>query len=125
MKKFILILSLLGLSGCSSISSLFSSIPNPIVETHTTKASWYNQGYKTASGARFNPRSLTAAHKELPFGTLVKITNTDNNRTVVAMINDRGPFIRGRGLDVSKQVAIELDFIRKGVVTVNYHIIPR
>ncbi len=109
----------LGLGGCST------NIPFDITEAHTTKASWYDQGYRTASGARFNPKSLTAAHKELPFGTLVKITNLDNNKTVVAMINDRGPFVKGRGLDVSKQVAIELGFLKKGVTTVSYHTIKR
>jgi len=115
-KLFILSLVTVSLQGCSNIFNSF-----PLVEVHTTKASWYDQGYKTASGARFNPKSLTAAHKEYPFGTLVKITNPDNNRTVVAMINDRGPFIKGRELDVSKQVAIELDFLKKGVTTVIYH----
>lgn len=121
MIKKLLILSLITISlqGCSNISNIFN-IP-PLVEEHTTKASWYDQGYKTASGARFNPKSLTAAHRDFPFGTLIKITNPDNNRTVVAMINDRGPFIKGRDLDVSKQVAIELNFIKKGITTVIYH----
>jgi rare lipoprotein A len=118
-KLFILSLITISLQGCSNISNIFNS--PPLVEEHTTKASWYDQGYKTASGARFNPKSLTAAHKEYPFGTLVKITNPANNKTVVAMINDRGPFIKGRELDVSKQVAIELNFIKKGVTTVTYH----
>lgn len=116
MKKYLLLLSL-GLSGCSSNTI----ISFPIIETYTTKASWYDQGNKTASGVKFNPKSLTAAHKELPFGTLVKITNLDNNRQVVAMINDRGPFIKGRDLDVSRQVAIELDFLKKGLTNIKYH----
>ena len=115
MKKYIILLSL-GLGGCSNIINTL-----PLVETHTTKASWYEQGYKTASGARFNPKSLTAAHRDYPFGTLIKITNLDNNKEVVAMINDRGPFVKGRDLDVSRQVAIELNFIKKGVTTVTYH----
>lgn len=118
-KFFIISLTTISLQGCTNISSIFNNYP--LVESHTTKASWYEQGYKTASGARFNPKSLTAAHRDYPFGTLVKITNLDNNRTVVAMINDRGPFVKGRDLDVSKQVAVELNFIKKGVTTVIYH----
>jgi rare lipoprotein A len=118
-KLFIFSLLTISLQGCSNISNIFN-IP-PLVEERTAKASWYDQGYKTASGARFNPKSLTAAHRDYPFGTLVKITNPANNRTVVAMINDRGPFIKGRELDVSKQVAIELNFLKKGVTTVTYH----
>lgn len=113
MKKFITVLFSLGVCGCTT------SIP--VFESHTTKASWYNQGTITASGAGFNPKSLTAAHRTLPFGTLVKITNLDNNKQVVAMITDRGPFIKDRGLDVSKQVAIELGFLKKGVAEVSYH----
>jgi rare lipoprotein A len=118
-KFFIISLTTISLQGCTNISSIFNNYP--LVESHTTKASWYEQGYKTASGARFNPKSLTAAHRDYPFGTLVKITNLDNNKEVVAMINDRGPFVKGRDLDVSRQVAIELNFIKKGVTTVTYH----
>lgn len=115
MKIYILISSLL-LGGCSS-----SALSN--FDSNTTQASWYSYGYKTASGARFNPESLTAAHKSLPFGTLVKVTNLDNNKSVVVSINDRGPFIRGRDLDVSRRAAIELGFLKKGVTTVTYNII--
>jgi rare lipoprotein A len=118
-KLFIFSIITISLQGCSNINNIFNS--PPLVESHTTKASWYEQGYKTASGARFNPKSLTAAHREYPFCTLVKITNLDNNKEVVAMINDRGPFVKGRDLDVSRQVAIELNFIKKGVTTVTYH----
>jgi rare lipoprotein A len=112
MKSCVLVVTLL-LGGCST-----SALSN--IDTNTTKASWYSQGAKTASGARFNPKSLTAAHRNLPFGTLIKVTNLDNNKTIVVMINDRGPFIKGRGLDVSKQAAIELGFLKKGVTTVTY-----
>lgn len=115
MKK-VLILSTLLLGGCTT--SALSTI-----ETNATTASWYSQGVKTASGARFNPKSLTAAHKTLPFGTLIKVTNLDNDKTVVVMVNDRGPFIKNRGLDVSKQAAIELGFLKKGVTRVTYTII--
>ena len=104
------------LSGCST-----SAISN--VELTTTKASWYSQGTRTASGERLNPKALTAAHRTLPFGTRIKVTNLENNRSVIARVNDRGPFIKSRGLDVSKQVAIELNFIKKGVTKVTYQVI--
>lgn len=89
-------------------------------------ASWYsyqksNHTHKTASGELFSPNKLTAAHRTLPFGTKVKVTNTDNKKSVVVTINDRGPFVKGRIIDLSKSAAkaIELDGIQK----VNLHII--
>jgi rare lipoprotein A len=70
-------------------------------------ASWYGNesGNRTASGERFNPKALTAAHKHLPFGTRVKVTNLKNNKSVIVKINDRGPFVRGRIIDLSKYAA--------------------
>ncbi len=70
-----------------------------------TKASWYGPGFHkrlTANGERYNMYALTAAHKELPFGSVVKVTNLDNNKSVIVKINDRGPFHGGRGIDLSK-----------------------
>lgn len=69
---------------------------------------------KTASGEIFNPKALTAAHKTLPFGSLVKIENLDNNKEVVVKINDRGPFAENRIVDVSYAAATELGMIKKG-----------
>ena len=71
-------------------------------------ASWYGPGFhgrKTASGERFNTGALTAAHKTLPFGTRVRVVNVNTGRSVVVRINDRGPFIRGRVIDLSKAAA--------------------
>jgi len=68
-------------------------------QAHTWRASYYAYGKFTASGERFNSKALTAAHRTLPFGTLVRITY--NNRSVVVRINDRGPYIRGRDIDLS------------------------
>jgi rare lipoprotein A len=74
-------------------------------------ASVYNYaGKKTASGERANPRGLTAAHKTLPFGTKVRVTNRRNGKSVVVRINDRGPFIRGRVIDVTPAGASVLGF---------------
>ena len=71
-------------------------------------ASWYGPGFhgkKTASGERFNTRALTAAHRSLPFGTKVRVTNERTGRSVVVRINDRGPFVGGRVIDLSKAAA--------------------
>lgn len=76
-------------------------------------------GGRTASGEHANPRGLTAAHRSLPFGTRVKVTNTRNGRSVVVRINDRGPFTRGRIIDVTPAVAHILGFSGLTRVTVN------
>lgn len=84
-------------------------------------ASWYGPGFAgkpTASGERFRPCKRTAAHKTLPFGTRVKVTNLSNGRTVVVRINDRGPFVEGRIIDLSKAAARQLGMLQAGVVRV-------
>ena len=65
-------------------------------------ASWYAHGRRTASGERFDPGAMTAAHRSLPFGTHVRVTNRANGRSVVVRINDRGPFARGRIIDLAR-----------------------
>jgi rare lipoprotein A len=77
-------------------------------------ASWYALTSKTASGERMNPAAMTAAHRTLPFGTRVVVTNQRNGKSVTVRINDRGPFIRGRVIDLSKAAAHELGFVRSG-----------
>ncbi|QEE46146.1 septal ring lytic transglycosylase RlpA family protein [Rhizobium sp. WL3] len=86
-------------------------------------ASWYALHSKTASGERMNPAKMTAAHKTLPFGTKVKVTNSRSGKSVVVRINDRGPFIRGRVLDLSKAAAQNIGMIRSGHAKVCYEII--
>jgi len=89
-------------------------------------ASWYGPGFhgkQTASGERFNENDLTAAHKTLPFGTVVRVTNLVNGRRVDVRINDRGPFVRGRVIDLSKAAAREVDMIRDGIVPVQLQIL--
>ena len=76
-------------------------------------------GGKTASGERTNPRAFTAAHRTLPFGTMVKVTNKRNGRTVLVRINDRGPFVRGRIIDMTPAAAQTLGFDGLAPVTVN------
>lgn len=87
------------------------------------KASFYghkdgHHGRRTASGERYDSNSLTGAHRTLPFGTRVRVTNLRNGRSVVIRINNRGPFIRGRIIDVSYAAARELDFVSRGVAQV-------
>jgi rare lipoprotein A len=79
-------------------------------------ASYYSSGYRTASGERFNPNGFTAAHRSLPFGTRVQVTNPRNGRSVVVRINDRGPFVRGRSLDLARGAAFAIGMRGTGPV---------
>jgi rare lipoprotein A len=95
--------------------------------TETGKASYYgdrHHGNKTASGERFDQHALTAAHRSLPFGTRVRVINLSNDKHVVVRINDRGPFVRGRIIDVSRAAAERLDMLRAGVVPVRLEALP-
>jgi len=83
------------------------------------KVSWYGprfHGRLTANGEIYDQMAFTAAHKKLKFGTLLRITNPRNSKSVVVRINDRGPYIPGRHLDISKAAAMEIGMIEKGVV---------
>lgn len=84
-------------------------------------ASWYGPGFhgrKTSSGERFDQQELTAAHRTLPFGSTIKVTNIDNGKTVVVRVNDRGPFIRGRIIDLSKAAAHHIGMLGTGTARV-------
>ncbi len=97
--------------------------------TVTGKASWYGgkfHGRKTASGERFNKNALTAAHRTLPFGTRVRVTNLSNQKSVVVRINDRGPFgRRERIIDVSEAAAGRLGMKRAGVARIRLQVLSR
>ena len=85
------------------------------------KASYYAsqfQGRKTANGETFNMNELTAAHRSLPFGTWVRVTNLRNGRNVIVRINDRGPFIKGRVIDLSKGAAKKIGLEKSGIAHV-------
>ncbi len=87
---------------------------------------WYGRkfaGRKTASGERFNPGALTMAHKTLPFGTRVKVTNVKNNRSVVVRVNDRGPSQPDRIGDVSQAAAAKLRMMRSGVIEAKLQVV--
>ena len=90
------------------------------------KASWYGPGLngnKTASGEIFDMYGMTAAHKKLPFGSIVLVTNEENGKSVVVRINDRGPFVSGRVIDLSYGAAYLIDMVRAGVVKTHVDII--
>ena len=86
--------------------------------TECGKASWYAIRNTTASGEMMNPDALTAAHRSLPFGTRLKVINQVNGREIEVRINDRGPFIKGRVLDLSRAAAATLGFMNSGVTKV-------
>jgi rare lipoprotein A len=84
-------------------------------------ASWYGpgfQGNKTANGEIFDTNKLTAAHKTLPFNTMVRVTNLENGKSVIVKINDRGPFVEGRIIDLSRKGAEELGMLNSGIAQV-------
>lgn len=97
-----------------------------IAQVQTGKASFYAdkfEGVFTASGEKYRHNKLTAAHKTLPFGTKVRVTNLENEKTVEVIINDRGPYVEERIIDLSKQAAEELGFINKGLADVKLEVI--
>lgn len=81
------------------------------------------QGRQTANGERYDKNALTAAHKTLAFGSKVRVTNLENQKTVLVTINDRGPFVKGRILDLSRKAAEELDIIRAGTGKVEIEVL--
>lgn len=114
--------------GCASTGG--NAYPNKsFLEQRLVKsgvASYYSDalhGRLTASGEPYNKYELTAAHKKLKFGTWVLVTNPNNNKSVVVKINDRGPFIKGRVIDLSRQAAEEIDMIQSGVLDVELQIV--
>lgn len=101
-----------------------SGCVHPVLQTGA--ASWYGKelaGNPTASGERFRPGRRTAAHPTLPFGTVVKVTRPDTGRSVRVVINDRGPFVKGRIIDLAQRAARRLDMIEAGVVTVELRVV--
>ncbi len=86
-------------------------------------ASWYGEAQMTASGERFDKHAMTAAHRSLPLGTHVRVTNTRNGKSVIVRINDRGPYGAGRIIDLSEAAARQLDMIDAGVAPVTLEVI--
>ena len=117
-------MALLLAAGCASTGGRF----RPGDDRHEVGvASYYGakfHGRLTASGERYHQGKLTAAHPTLPFGTHVRVTNLENGQSVVLRITDRGPFRKGRIIDVSKKAARELGFVRAGTARVRVEVLP-
>lgn len=121
--KFPLLFLLLIASSYCPISPLSSDIT---VLTLHGKASWYGpyfHGRQTANGEIFNKNDLTAAHKTLPFNTKVLVTNLKNNKSVIVRINDRGPFIEGRIIDLSEEAACRINSKIEGIALVTIQVL--
>ncbi|EME71360.1 rare lipoprotein A [Paramagnetospirillum caucaseum] len=91
-------------------------------------ASWYGPGFKgnrTASGEKFDPKALTAAHPTLPFGTLVEVSRRDRKKSVIVMVTDRGPFVAGRAIDLSRAAARRLHMSTQGAVPVRMQVVGK
>ncbi|WP_291725489.1 septal ring lytic transglycosylase RlpA family protein [Bernardetia sp.] len=128
LKVKLIFLSLFLIVSFSSCGSLFGKKKDPSDNTakageysETGIASYYGDKYEgrpTASGEKFKQKLLTAAHRTLPFGTMVTVTNLKNNKKIRVRINDRGPFVKGRIIDVTRKGAEILDFVREGLTEV-------
>lgn len=138
--KLLLFSLLLVLAGFTAVSEMASEAEEPKLEEVTTaidevmsenttiinyidkgtmRTSWYGprfHGRLTANGEIFDQEALTAAHKNYRFGTLLRLTNPRNNKSVIVRINDRGPYVPGRHLDISRAAAEQLGMIKPGVV---------
>jgi len=115
---------MLALTGCTSIPA--ESPQNVVGTRESGKASYYAMKYQfrtTASGETYNHFSSTAAHRTLPFGTKVRVTNIANNKSVVVKINDRGPFIDGRVIDLSRSAFDKIADLDLGVIKVTTEVI--
>jgi rare lipoprotein A len=100
--------------------------PVRVAETHTASqgvASFYSDDQETASGEKFDKHELTAAHPTLPFGTRLRVTNVSTGRSVTVRVNDRGPYVHGRVVDVSYSAAEALGMVNKGVANVKLDVV--
>jgi rare lipoprotein A len=136
---FTVLAAILGLSSVvhgQEVSDDEPAVP-PVVETSplhpptapadTGLASYYHaafHGRRTASGETFNQNALTAAHRTLPFGTLVRVINLRNQRSVIVRVNDRGPVHKSRVIDVTPKAARELGFLGHGMTQVKIEVVP-
>ncbi|WP_435522848.1 septal ring lytic transglycosylase RlpA family protein [Chryseobacterium indoltheticum] len=121
MKRFILVIIMM-----ISTLSIYSFTNNTVDAKKTSYASYYHDkfnGRKTASGEIFDNSKLTAAHRTLPFGTEIRVTNLNNGKEVIVTVNDRGPFHSSRVLDMSKAAFDEIGNIDRGTIPVEYEIV--
>ncbi|WP_433054443.1 septal ring lytic transglycosylase RlpA family protein [Dactylosporangium sp. CS-033363] len=97
--------------------------PAEVASSGTCEVSYYADGQKTANGENFDPNGLTAAHKTLKFGTIVRVTNLANGKSVDVRINDRGPFVAGRCLDLAKGAFVKIASVSAGVIDAKYEVL--
>jgi rare lipoprotein A len=128
-RALILALACTAAAGCgASVGTLRPDDvrPDQILATESGEASWYgarHHGRRTASGEPFDMHALTAAHRTLPFGTRCRVTSQRNGRRVIVRINDRGPFSKGRIIDLSRAAAEVIEMIRAGHVPVTVEVL--
>lgn len=131
-QTILLLLGVLLFSACSSTRETtdwhdFGNYPShEVLETAEGVASYYHNkfhGRTTANGERYNRRELTAAHRMYPFGTWLRVTSLDNGNSVIVRINDRGPFIKSRIIDLSRAAAEEIDMLHDGLMRVRVEVL--
>jgi len=121
-----LCLSLAFASGCARSGR--AAGPGPAGSSQMGLASYYAdkfQGRKTANGEKFDQKKMTAAHRTLPFGTKVRVTNVATGKSAVVRVNDRGPFVSGRVIDLSRAAAEKLGIVRAGVAKVKVEVLAK
>ena len=132
--KALAVASVSMMAGCATISEASNQLMHrepqyEVVSTQRGQASWYsvrtNRGTRTASGERLRDDSATAAHRSLPMGTRVRVINELNGRSEIVRINNRGPFIRGRIIDVTIGTAERLGFRQRGVAPVRVEVLRK
>lgn len=131
-KALLLLLLVVVLSACSSTREttdwhdIRNYPPHDILETEDGVASYYHNkfhGRLTANGERYDRGELTAAHRDYPFGTWLRVISLDNGNSVIVRVNDRGPHKKSRIVDLSRAAAEELDMVRKGVMRVRIEVL--
>ena len=136
MKRLILPMALLFGMATSAMASVDPSaerdeaisaghVTHAKISSSTGIASYYWEPQALASGGRFNPNAMTAAHKTLPFGTRVRVRHLGNGRSVDVRINDRGPYVAGRIIDLSKGAAAQIGLTTQGVARVSMTVLGR
>jgi rare lipoprotein A len=125
-RALVFLLLVLLLPGCARKKRAGVPVPRPVGSTETGIASWYGHPYHgraAANGEIYDMEKLTAAHRTLPFGTWVEVRNLTNEKSVKVRITDRGPFVDGRIIDLSRAAAREIDLIGPGIVKVRLEVI--
>lgn len=127
LRRYFLVLFSLGLGACATTISKPRKTTTTLYDPHplrvqTGVASWYRD-HRTASGERFNVNALAAAHRNLPFGSAVRVVDLKTGKSIIVRINDRGPYIRGRIIDLTAGAARELGIYQRGIAAVRIEVL--